>query len=112
MERCSNCHAAIIIDKDGNKRCSNNYMYCDYSDIMNTVINILKQHSKNYIDMSYTSMFLENQADQFLNDTKTLRELVIANDKKLAEFKVLTGFSLIKFLELYKAGKLIIESRF
>lgn len=30
-ERCSNCHAGILEDNQGNKQCTNNYTNCDYS---------------------------------------------------------------------------------
>jgi len=41
-ERCSNCHAGILVDNHGNKKCTNNYTYCDYS-VNKPLINDIKK---------------------------------------------------------------------
>ncbi|MDD5551526.1 MAG: hypothetical protein PHS34_09720 [Candidatus Omnitrophica bacterium] len=107
-ERCSNCHAGILEDNQGNKKCTNNYTNCDYSEKKLNLIGEVVQMNGVY-DSAPENM--QQTCEQIGEQLK--KKIFEGNEKKPNEF---TAYEIAKKANIYsRTGRpheiLIVEIR-
>lgn len=90
VDRCTNCHAGILENEEGERQCTNNYTHCDYS---NKLV-LVNEKESNKVGVTYAEIQRIYSEKDSLNNSHSEKSI----------FESIVGISPDDFAKLYQEG--------